>query len=381
MAEIGWFGLGKVGLPCAEVFAKNGHSVCGYDLNKVLSNSVKVVDDPKLAVSGKQFVFIAVQTPHKANYSGNKPISHLPRKGFKTNSVKKCLKTINKYATKDTIIVLISTVLPGTVRSKFSKLLSKGKLIYNPYLIGMGSVAYDMVNPDIVIVGAQNTKNQEVLALKNLYETVMNNKPYYSIGTWEEAETTKIFYNTFISARLSLVNMIQDVAQRVGNMNVDVITKSLSMAHYRSNGEAYNKAGMGDGGLCHPRDNIATSYLAKKLKLGYDLFGEVAKSREIQAENMAKEILKYGKRIAFSNDTYKSGVDITEGSYSLLVQHYVKKHGGHITIHSADVIVRVHPDDFIIANNQTTVFDPWRSYTSSDPNAKIVHYGKTYDTG
>ena len=53
---------------------------------------------------------------------------------------------------------------------------------------------------------------------------------------------------------------------------------------------------------------------------------------------------------------------------------------GDITIHSADVIVRVHPHDFVIANDQTTIFDSWRSYTSSDPNAKIVHYGKTYDT-
>ena len=232
-------------------FAKNGHSVCGYDLNKVLSNSVKVVDDPKLAVKGKQYVLSQFKTPHKADYNGNKPISHLPRKGFKTNSVKKCLKTFYKricYKRGHTV-VLISTVLPGTVRSKFSKLISKAKLILQPYWIGMGSVAYDMVNPDIVIMGAQSTNNQEVLALKNLYETVMNNKPYYSIGTWEEAETTKIFYNTFISARLSLINMIQDIAQRVGNMNVDVITKSLSMAHYRTNGEAYNKAGMGDGGL------------------------------------------------------------------------------------------------------------------------------------
>jgi UDPglucose 6-dehydrogenase len=137
------------------------------------------------------------------------------------------------------------------------------------------------------------------------------------------------------------------------------------------------KPGMGDGGSCHPRDNIALRWLAKDLNLGYDIFGNVMLSREKQAENMAREILKHGKNIYFSSDTYKPGTDLLNGSYSVLVQHFVMEQGGNVvsglTGEKADVIVRVHQDDKIESDGTTIIFDPWRSYPSAD---NVVHYGK-----
>ena len=137
------------------------------------------------------------------------------------------------------------------------------------------------------------------------------------------------------------------------------------------------KPGMGDGGSCHPRDNIALRWLAKDLNLGYDIFGNVMLSREKQAENMAREILKHGKNIYFSSDTYKPGTDLLNGSYSMLVQHFVMEQGGNVvsglTGEKADVIVRVHQDDKIESDGTTIIFDPWRSYPSAD---NVVHYGK-----
>ena len=136
------------------------------------------------------------------------------------------------------------------------------------------------------------------------------------------------------------------------------------------------KAGMGDGGACHPRDNIALRWLAKQLNLGYDLFESIMSAREKQAENMAKEILKHGKNIAFSSDSYKPNTDLVDGSYSLLVQHYVVKHGGQIVKGSnipVQVIVRVHETDSITTDSNTIVFDPWRTYP---PASNVVYYGK-----
>ncbi len=134
---------------------------------------------------------------------------------------------------------------------------------------------------------------------------------------------------------------------------------------------------MGDGGSCHPRDNIALRWLAKDLNLGYDIFGNVMLSREKQAENMAREILKHGKNIYFSSDTYKPGTDLLNGSYSVLVQHFVMEQGGNVVSglagEKADVIVRVHQDDKIESDGTTIIFDPWRSYPSAD---NVVHYGK-----
>ncbi len=378
--NIGWFGLGKLGKICAKMISDKGHNVTGYDVVTVSGTGLTVTDDPAKAVEGKDFVFVAVQTPHDPLYGGEKPITHLPNKDFGLQQVKDCLTEINKHATEDTIVVLISTVLPGTTRREFAQLLDKARFIYNPYLIAMGTVAWDMVNPDMVIIGGEKPNDNDAKALIEFYKTIMENDPHYNIGTWEEAEATKIFYNTFISARLSLVNMIQDVAQKVGNMNVDVVTESLSKAGYRITSAAYMKAGMGDGGPCHPRDNIALRHLAERLDLGYDLFDAIAKSREVQAENMAKSILEYGTQIHFTSDSYKPRVEYTDGSYSLLVQHYVEKHGGMIVNgfdHPVEVIVRVHPDDEFQVDEKTVVFDPWRTYKSNNKKVKVIPYGKT----
>jgi len=378
--KIGWFGIGKLGLPCAEMIVEKGYSVFGYDVDTVVSDSVTVVEHPEQAVKGMEFVFVAVQTPHDPAYGGETPITHLDNKDFGLSSVKNVLRTIDRYSSPDTIIVLISTVLPGTVRREFAHLITKGRLIYNPYLIAMGTVKWDMVNPDMVIVGGNKPNDTDAKKLIKFYKTIMENDPHYNIGTWEEGEATKIFYNTFISARLSLVNMIQDVAQRTGNMNVDVVTNSLSNAGKRITSAAYMKAGMGDGGPCHPRDNIALRWLADKLELGYNLFDAIAHSREVQAKHMATECLKHGVRIALSNTSYKDSVDITTGSYALLVAHYIKEQGGIITDltdSNLQVILRVHEKDKIKPTDFTTVLDPWRSYKTKNDTVKVIHYGNT----
>ena len=85
----------------------------------------------------------------------------------------------------------------------------------------------------------------------------MKNNPRYEVGTWDEAECIKVFYNTFISAKIGLVNMIQDVAVKQGNINVDVVTNALAKSSMRIMGPKYMTAGLGDAGPCHPRDNIA----------------------------------------------------------------------------------------------------------------------------
>jgi len=136
------------------------------------------------------------------------------------------------------------------------------------------------------------------------------------------------------------------------------------------------KAGMGDGGACHPRDNIALRWLAKKLDLGYDLFESIMTAREKQAENMAREILKYGQKIYFTSDSYKANTDLDNGSYSLLVQHYIKQLNGHVEKDCKkpfDVVVVVHKDDIVPKDENATIFDPWRNY----PKGKnVVYYGK-----
>ena len=80
---------------------------------------------------------------------------------------------------------------------------------------------------------------------------------------------------------------------------------------------------MGDGGACHPRDNIALRYMSNELDLGYDLFDAVMHSRERQAEKICHDNFGVGISKYFTSDTYKPKVPYVEGSYSLLVQHFL----------------------------------------------------------
>jgi len=359
--NITFIGLGKLGLPCAEVIASKGHVVHGYDIKRRPTKNVLQFPTLEGAISGADIVFVAVPTPHDPEYDGSSPTSHLPNKDFNYTTVKEVLVEANKHMNENQLLVLISTVLPGTVREQLSPLVTRTRFVYNPYLIAMGTVAWDMVNPEMVMVGTEDgSETGDAWELTEFYKTIMENEPNYVVGTWDECEAIKVFYNTFISTKIALVNMIQDVAVKQGNINVDVVTDALAKSTQRITSGAYMRAGMGDGGACHPRDNIALSSLSEKLNLQYDLFGAITKTREKQAENMAIEILKHGHRVKFSSNSYKPGVEYTDGSYSLLVQHYVKEHGGWIDHPEPNVYVLVHPNDEPMQGVYN--FDPWNNY-------------------
>ena len=378
--KIGFIGLGKLGMPCAEAMVKKGFDVTGYDIVPKTSSYVEIRDSIKDVCSDRDIVFVATPTPHEDGYDGRTPTSHLPVKDFNYEAVKKVLTKCNDNMTEAQTLVLISTVLPGTTRREFAPLVTNTKLMYNPYLIAMGTVADDMVNPEMIMIGSKNGlagTNCKIRSeiLESFYNQVCDNFPRMEFGTWEEVESMKIFYNTFISNKIALVNMIQDVAHKLGNMDVDVVTQALAKSTKRIVSPAYMKAGMGDGGACHPRDNIALRWLAKELELGYDMFESIMTAREQQAETMAKAILTHGKNVWFSSDSYKPGTDLVDGSSSLLVQHYIKKHGGTLANGidtPVEVIIRVHESDQFQADESTIIFDPWRTYPKAN---NVIYYG------
>ncbi len=341
--KIGFVGVGKLGQACAEMMAEK-HFVEGFDVAERNPSNFAMVEDIERLVSGKDVIFVAVETPHSPEYDGSYPTSHLPPKDFDYSIVSSVLEGIDKYSTADQLIVLISTVLPGTVRASLSKLITKSELIYNPYLIAMGTVKWDMVNPEMLMIGTQTgITNSRVQALLDFYSSILENSPNTVVGTWEEIESLKVFYNTFISAKVSLVNMVQDVAMRLGNMNSELVCDALANCTRRIMGPAYMKPGMGDGGGCHPRDNIALRDLADRLGLGYDLFDGVMLSREVQARNMAEFLIKFGLPVVIVGKAYKPLVEYTNGSSSVLVGHYVEDLGGQLYFYD-DILNESPPD-------------------------------------
>jgi len=403
--NIGYIGVGKLGLPCAEEIAKKGHTVRAYDIEPFPSELVDFKPSVEACVRNCDIVFIAVPTPHDSDYDGSKPTHHLPPKDFTYDTVKSVLKEADEHMNQDQLLVLISTVLPGTTRREFIPLVNNTRFVYNPYLIAMGSVAWDMVNPEMIMIGTEDGRETgDAKQLREFYDTVMENDPRYVIGTYDECECIKVFYNTFISAKISLVNMIQDVAEKQKNINVDVVTEALANSVKRIMSPQYMTAGMGDGGSCHPRDNIALRYMAQELDLGYDLFDAIMSAREIQAKNLALELVKHANEndmpIYIHGKAYKPQVPYTDGSYSLLVGHYVQEAGikpTYIDPYTGDNYQPTEPGIFLMAHSASVtydytaektqdeiycpippfsiVIDPWRKFTSSV--SRVIHYGNT----
>ena len=407
--RIGFVGLGKLGLDCAEVMAEK-YTVHGYDIYPRTSGSVKVCSTPQEMIDNSDWIFIAVQTPHAEGYDGSVPSSHMEPKDFGHDAVKDAIKMVNEHATEPKKIVLISTVLPGTTRREFYSLLnSEHQFLYNPYLIAMGSVKWDFANPEMVMIGTETGDPSEMKDLIELYRPLMKNNPRYVTGTWDECESIKIFYNTFISAKVGLVNMIQDFALKIGNINVDVVTDALAQSTMRIMGPKYMTAGMGDSGACHPRDNIALRWLAKEYDIGYDMFDTIMGAREVQAKNLADFLVAHadGKPIVIHGKAYKPDVPFCIGSYSTLIGFYIEEQGlsvkyiDPIADNLKDVVATIDvPSIILYAHNRyitygytgqytkddnfycdipegSTIVDPWRNLPKDMEGIKVIHYGNT----
>jgi len=181
---------------------------------------------------------------------------------------------------------------------------------------------------------------------------------------------------------------------------------ALAKSSMRIMGPKYMTAGLGDAGPCHPRDNIALRFLAEKLDLGYDLFDAIMTARERQARNMAQALREqaelYNLPVYIHGKAYKPDVAYLEGSYSLLVGHYLTEMGitpvyiDPLTEPATPAMIRgvvllahnrritygyageQNTQEFYCAiDSGSVIVDPWRQYTTTDTTVKVLHYGNT----
>lgn len=384
--KVGFVGVGKLGKDAAEVLSEF-YDVTGYDINPV-DTTINMSDTLEGCVKGKDIVLIAVPTQHHIDYDGRYATSHLEPKDFDYTIAISVTKQVDQLVDKDTLIVMISTMLPGTVRREIAPLINNGRFIYNPYLIAQGTVKFDMRNPEMIMIGTEDgSKTGDAKMLSDFYQPMLQNSPRVEIGTWEEMESTKVFYNTFITAKLCLVNMIQDAAMAVGHMNVDVVTDALKYSTDRIMGPKYMTAGLGDGGGCHPRDNIALRSFAERHNFGYDLFDAIMKAREEQANNIAKHFEKIGVSkdmpCVVLGSGFKPGLaHQQEGSPSILVGFYLEKLGYTVTYDEMLDVPAAYMlgwpkyfDDADFARGSIVV-DPWRGCNKKE-GVTVYHYGDT----
>lgn len=379
--QVSMIGLGKLGLEAAKVINKN-FPVVGYDIKPVVAD-FPVFATIKDAIKNSEFIFIAVPTPHHPTYSGSNPTSHLELKDFDYSILKDVLNEIAEYLQPEQQVCVICTVMPGTTRRELTKIIPN--ILYNPTVIAQGTVALDFENPEIVIIGGQIT-NPFREKLVNFYRNINGVDTHIVVGEWEDAELTKIFYNTFLTYKITLANTIHDMVTKLGYGDSDIITNGLANCTRKISAPAYMTAGLGVGGPCHPRDIIAMSWFSNNINLGYDLFGNLSKIREIQARNLAERLCSYNLPVIICGQGFKENIAQNDGSYSLLVGHYVKEICGNVEYHDPlnnFIYIANKPSVYLISYHHnfikdysffpdSIVIDPWRKKLKIE-NCNVVN--------
>ncbi len=347
--KIGMVGCGKLGLMVALTIETKGHDILGYDIDPSIEEYLKKRKIPFMEeysdwllkgtnmqmvaiqqlVYTSEIIFMAVQTPHAPLYEG---ITRIPntRSDFDYSFLKDAVKCVNDclYNIKeDRIIVIISTVLPGTIDREIKPLINcHFKLIYEPLFIAMGTAYQDYLNPEFVLVGYDKENEKYADKLEEFYKTI-HNKPIFKTDI-RTAEAIKVFYNTFVTMKTVLGNIYGEMAYKLG-ANVDDIYKVLSMATDRIISPKYLKSGMGDGGGCHPRDNIALSFIANKINLSFDIFDALMKAREYHTEWLASLMVEKHKEtnlpIIILGKTFKHETNLIVGSPAILLANILRE--------------------------------------------------------
>ena len=423
--NIGFIGLGKLGLPCALAVESRGHKVVGYDPSQQVKD---IIDTKKLqyqeiwaqehlekskieiksveeVVGESEIIFVPIQTPHDPLYEGT---TRLPdeRVDFDYTYLKKGIKDLSEeiwYQQVKKVVIIISTVLPGTVRREIKPIIESNpyfKLCYNPFFIAMGTTMRDFLSPEIVLFGVDDSWASK--KAKKFYRT-LHHSPFYDT-TIENAELIKVIYNTFISTKIAFVNTVMEMCHKLSNTNIDDVTNALKMCDDRIISDKYLSGGMGDGGGCHPRDNIALSWLSRELDLSHDWFDNIMKQREKQTDWLANLIeetsFKYkgcadGYPILILGKSFKPETNITTGSPSILLKNILEERG-HKQVSMWDPYVDTHklltgeeamiyfigtkhPDFTSYSYNQgSIIIDPWR-YIPEQENCEVIHIGENLD--
>ena len=320
-------GLGKLGLPVATAMASSGVEVWGYDpevtgypsdvnyergFAETIARgrvSFRSLED----VARCPVVFVAVQTPHEPRFEGRTPLPE-DRADFDYSHLRRAVMDLERAAQGPIVMAVISTVLPGTMDREVRPLLGDLRLVYNPSFIAMGTTISDFLEPEFVLLGGDDGTVREIYeacGIDRFYETTIPN-----------AELIKVSYNTFIGLKIAFANTLMEVCEKT-ECDVDAVTGALKLADRRLISGAYLDGGMGDGGGCHPRDNIALSWLARELDLSYDLFEAAMVCRQRQAEwlcdLMEAEARRTGLDLGILGIAYKPGSAIETGSPARLV--------------------------------------------------------------
>ena len=354
--KIAVIGLGFVGLTLSSVLASKGITTVGIDLDKekclkivkgtpaffepnlkkTLKKALKknlLITDKLSSINNCDFVFITVGTPQKKN--GEIDLS------FIKTVVRSVGKIISKNKKKP-IILIKSTVIPGTMKDVILPILEKnskkkaGKdfgLISNPEFLQESKAIQDTIKPHVIVLGGYKTKFMK--KTEKFFSRFNPNIPII-ITNHQTAELIKYTNNSFLATKISFINQIANICQVIPDTNIDDIAATIGLDPRIGN--LFLNAGPGYGGSCLPKDIKAITNLSSKLGVSPTLLTAVEKINKQQINNIV-ELVKQnigkikGKKLTILGVAFKPGTDDIRDSVGIELAKRLLKLEAKITIH------------------------------------------------
>jgi len=334
---IGVIGVGWVGAVTAACFAELGHEVWARDIvpEKIesLSRGELPIHEPGLSdlITGNaerlhfttameevldhaQLLFVCVDTP--PTYSGDADLSRV-------EAVIAELGDSQEHA-----LVMKSTVPVGTGRSIQRRREGIG-YVSNPEFLKEGSALADFMNPDRVVVGANDGSAQYADRVEALYAPLGAEMVRTDVAS---AEMIKLASNAFLATKISFINEIANVSEELG---ADVREVSRGMGLDDRIGPKFLQAGVGFGGSCFPKDVQALKQLAGNTGYHFQLLTAVVEVNELQKRRTIGKLQKHlgslaGKEVALLGVAFKPDTDDVREATSLVLAGRLAGEGAHV---------------------------------------------------
>tara|TARA_S200000501_G_scaffold235394_1_gene220756 strand:+ start:598 stop:1896 length:1299 start_codon:yes stop_codon:yes gene_type:complete len=338
-------GTGYVGLVSGVCFSDLGNTVYCVDkdkkkidllnsghipiyepgLEEILKRNFKqkrlvFTSDLKFAVHQADIIFICVGTPTKKN-------SNSANLKYIFQVVNQLKKYINKYK-----IVITKSTVPVSTGDKIENILIKQKqkkivdVVSNPEFLREGEAIRDFNYPDRVVIGTDSVRANKII--KSLYLPIVKKNNRYFNTSRRAAELIKYASNAFLATKISYINEIANLCEKVG---VDIKDISFGMGTDQRIGERFLRAGPAYGGSCFPKDTRALINTGTLFKTNLSIIKSVVKSnenRKLLLTNRIKRILKNkikNKVITFLGVTFKPNTDdMREASSLFMIPKLIK---------------------------------------------------------
>jgi len=373
MRKIGVIGAGHVGLVTAACFAKLDHLVVCADNDKEKIERIKNLDIPfyepgledivkETIKNGKlifttsvveltqksEVIFIAVGTP--STLDGGADLSYVENV---TIEIAKALSDIRQEKAGENLYRLIvekSTVpvLTGEWVKRTLELMGPTGVEFdvaaNPEFLREGSAIKDFLEPDRIVIGVGNERAKKIF--KEIYAPIKAPIVFTDV---KSAELIKHSSNSFLALKISYINAISQICERVG---ADVEKVAEGMGYDKRIGKDFLKAGIGWGGSCFPKDVAAFIKLAEDIGYPFNLLKEVQrinKEQRLLVIKKTKELLwnLKGKEIAILGLSFKPDTDDIRESPAIEIISLLLKEGATIRCYdpkAMENVKKIFPD-------------------------------------